>query len=95
MMRRALERTRFVNNSLEKAPDRRICKRPAVGAFYVGQNFVFSFRLVNRQSFSMLLVPDFKRAARSLVEQLDQLLIEFVYAATPIINAHGVCSLPG
>ena len=95
MMRRTLERTRFVNDSLEKTTDRRICKRPTVGAFDVRQNFVFSFRLINRQSFSVLLVPDFERAARSLVEQLDQLLIEFVYAATPIINAHGVCSLPG
>jgi len=56
VMRGTLERTRFVNDSLEKTTDRRICKRPTVGAFDVRQNFVFSFRLINRQSFSVLLV---------------------------------------
>src|SRR5580658_329594 len=42
----------------------------------------------------MLLVADFERAIRALVQQRHEFQIDFIDAAAPIINAHDGFSLP-
>jgi hypothetical protein len=94
MLRRALKCPRLVNDSLKEPPNGCVSQRPGIGALDIRENFVLSFRLINGQSFSMFFVSDFKRAPGAFIQQLQQLLIQLVYSATPIFDAHDPRSLP-
>src|SRR5712692_1925474 len=85
----ALDRAGFVQDALEQPPDGRIRQRPAVGLFDAFQDLAFALGLVKRQRGSLLQPPDFQRATRALVQQLDQLAVNLVDLAAPIVNGHG------
>src|SRR5205807_134277 len=83
---------RFVDDALEQAADRCVGQGPAIVVLGVGQHFVFALGLIQRNVGRLLEPADFQRAARTLVEQLDQFLVYLVDAAAPIGEVHGFAS---
>src|SRR4029077_18132283 len=81
----ALERARLVHNSLEQPPDRRILQRAAVVPLRIRQNLLLALRLVNREVGGALQVADLDGAPRALIQQLDQLAVDFVNPAAPVV----------
>src|SRR2546427_8331451 len=89
---RPFDRARFVNDPLEQPPDCCLGARPAVRALHAFEHFAFALRLIERLMFRLLYVPDFDGAARPLVQQLDELLVDLIDAAAPLIDGHGATS---
>src|SRR2546428_462693 len=88
----ALDRARFVQDALEQPPDSCIRQRAVIGAFSGFQDFTLALGLVKRERRDLLQPADLDRAARALVEQLDQFAINFVNLAAPVFNIHGRAS---
>jgi len=63
-----------------------------IGAFSGFQDFALALGLVKRERRDLLQPADLDRAARALVEQLDQFAINFVNLAAPVFNIHGRAS---
>src|SRR5439155_18345725 len=82
----------FVNNALKQAADRGVGQRTRIIALGIFQHFVFAFGLVQRNFGFLLELPDFERALRAFVQELHQLLVDFVDAAPPITQLHGATS---
>src|SRR5216683_5191007 len=88
----ALGGARFVNDALEEAADRRVRQRARIIAFGILKHLVLAVRLVQR-NFRRLLEPaDFKSTLRALVQKLNELLVDFVDAASPVTQVHGATS---
>src|SRR5882724_3459438 len=83
-----LRGTRFVDDALEQTANRCIRERPAVIVLRIFKNFPFTVRLIERQIRLLLQLPDFQRALRALVQQLNQLAVDFIDAAAPIGKVH-------
>src|SRR2546421_413492 len=88
----ALDRARFVQDALEQPPDSCIRQRAVIGAFSSFQDFTLTLGLVKRERRDLLQPADLDRAARALVEQLDQFAVNFVNLAPPVFNIHGRAS---
>src|SRR2546425_10499541 len=84
----AVVRARFVQDALEQPPDSCIRQRAVIGAFGGFQDFALTLGLVKRERRDLLQPADLDRAARALVEQFDQLAINFVNLAAPVFNIH-------
>src|SRR5437762_3289490 len=94
----AFGRARLVNDALKQTANSGVGQRPGIVAFRVGQHFDFTLRLIQRDVCLLLELADFERAARALVEKLNELLVDFVDAAAPIGEIHGATfpkKLPG
>src|SRR5260370_20496186 len=83
---------RFVNDALEQAPDGGVGQRSGIVVLGVFEHFVFALRLVERNVLRLLELADFQGTTRALVEQLDQFLVDFIDAATPVGKVHGATS---
>src|ERR1700675_3498617 len=83
---------RFVNDALEKAADRGVRKRAAVVARGVGQNLVFTRRLVNRHAGSLFQASHFESALRTLIQKLNDFFVNLIHALPPVGDVHGVAS---
>src|SRR5260370_2378742 len=88
----ALGGARFVNDALEEAADRRVRQRARIIAFGILQHFVLAVRLIQRNFRRLLKLADFKRTLRALVQKLNELLVDFVDAASPVTQVHGTTS---
>src|SRR3989454_451571 len=88
----ALARAVFVQDALEQPPDSCIRRGAMMGAFSGFQAFALALGLVKRERRDLLQPANLDRAARALVEQLDQLAVIFVNLAPPIFNIHGRAS---
>src|SRR5713101_8230833 len=93
MHRAALDRARFVNDSLEQPPHRLMRERAGIGGFSAFQHFPFAIGLIEREVFLLLVAADFHGAARPFVQQLDELAVDLINAAAPVVDFHGAASL--
>src|SRR5689334_15092826 len=84
----ALGAARFVDDALEQTANGSVGERAAVDALRVFQDLALTLGLVERQILGLLNLADFKRAAGTLVEQLDELAIDFINFAPPISQVH-------
>src|SRR5215472_1493197 len=82
----------FVDDALEQAADGRVGERAGIVGFGVRQHFVFALGLIKRDMGRLLELANFERALRTLVEQLDELLVDFVDAPPPVGKVHGATS---
>src|SRR5713226_7774466 len=82
----------FVDDALEEAADRRVRQRPRIVVLRVGQYFALAVGLVQRNFGLLFELADFQSAPRALVQELDELLIDFVDAAAPVAEVHGATS---
>src|SRR5229473_3232418 len=82
----------FVNDALEQTPDRGVGQWPCIVALSVCEHFVFPVRLVQRYLCLLLELADFEGAVRALVQELDELLVDFIDAAAPVAEVHGATS---
>src|SRR5260370_18334467 len=88
----ALGGARFVNDALEEAADRRVRQRARIIAFGILQPLVLAVRLIQRNFRRLLELADFKRTLGALVQKLNELLVDFVDAASPVTQVHGTTS---
>src|SRR6266853_2557927 len=85
---RAFHRTRFIQDALEQAPNRRIGKRPGIGAHRCVENVFLTVRLIQRLTRGMLDAPNFDHAVRALVQELHESPVNFIDFAAPVFDAH-------
>src|SRR5713226_6492041 len=83
---------RFVDDALEKATHGGVGERAGIDALGVLQDFALALRLIQRKIFGFLDFADFQRTAGTLVEQLDELAVDFIDLATPVAESHGATS---
>src|SRR6266478_2189763 len=88
----ALGAARFVDDAFEEAANGSVGERAGVDALGVFQNFALALGLIERKIFGLLEFADFEGAAGTLVEQLDELAIDFINLATPVGEGHGATS---
>ena len=74
----------FVNDALEQPANRAVAERPLIVVFGILQDFPFAVRLIEWKMLFLFKLADFQRASGTLVEELDQLAVEFVDAAAEI-----------
>src|SRR5439155_13783427 len=79
----------LVNNALEQAANGRVRQRAGIIAFGVRQHVVLAVRLVQWNFRLLLELADFQRALGPLVQKFHQFLVDFIDAASPIIQVHG------
>jgi hypothetical protein len=82
----------LVNDALEEAADRGVRQRARIGAFGVRKDFVFAVGLVERDVGRLFQFADFEGAVRALVQEFDELFVDFIDAAAPVAKVHGVAS---
>src|SRR5437016_6905811 len=82
----------FVNNALKQAADRGVGQWTRIIALGIFQHFAFALGLIQRNFGLLLELPDFERASRAFVQELHELLVDFVDAAPPITQIHGATS---
>src|SRR5579862_464650 len=80
------ERSCFVNNALKQPADGGVIQRALIRLHNVSQNLRLAFRLPGLHVQLFLDVTDFHRALRTVVEQLHQLLVNFVNALSPAVE---------
>src|SRR5215813_10820585 len=68
----------LVNDALEQPANRAVAERPLIVVFGILQNFLFAIRLIEWKMLFLFELADFQRATGTLVEELDQLAVEFV-----------------
>src|SRR3989442_4384927 len=89
---RPFDRARFVNDPLEQPPDCCVRERPSVRPLHAFEHVAFALRLIERLMFRLLDAPDFNGAPRPLVQELDELLVDLIDAAAPLLNGYGATS---
>jgi hypothetical protein len=89
---KTLGRTGFVDNTLKEPANGSVRKRAFVVAFGVGEHFVFTSGLVDRDALLLLDAANFQGALRALIEQVDEFLVDFVHAAPPVSDVHTAAS---
>src|SRR5207248_10894452 len=62
--------------------------RAGIDALGVFEDFALTVRLVERKIFSFLDFTDFESTTRTLVEQIDELAVDFIDFATPVRDVH-------
>src|SRR5579859_416914 len=92
MHRLALGAAGFVDDALEEAANGGVGKRARINALGIFQDFALALRLIQRKIFRLLEFADFERAAGTLIEQLDELAIDFIDLAAPVRECHGATS---
>src|SRR5260370_36350058 len=83
---------RFVDDAVEKVTHGGVGERAGIDALGVLQDFALALRLIQRKIFGFLDFADFQRTAGTLVEQLDELAVDFIDLATPVGERHGATS---
>src|SRR5467141_1717847 len=86
----ALGAAGFVDDAFEEAANGGVGERAGIDALGVFQDFALAVWLIERKIFGLLDFADFKSAAGTLVEQLDEFAIDFIDLATPVGESHNV-----
>src|SRR5438105_10811984 len=86
--RTAFRRTCLVNDALEQAANRRVRQWPVIVVLRILQNFLFAIRLVQGQIRLLLQLSDFQCALGPFVQEVHQLAVDLIDAASPIAEAH-------
>src|SRR5882762_6540640 len=79
----------FVNDALEETADRGVGQRAGIIALGIGEHFVLAVGLVQRNFGLLFELADFQSAARTFVQEFDELLVDFVDAPSPVAEVHG------
>ncbi len=82
----------FVDDALEKAAYGGIRERARIAALGICQDFVLTVGLIQRDVSRLFQFADFEGAMRTFVQELDQLLVDFIDAASPITEVQGATS---
>src|SRR5258708_37925059 len=85
----ALGGTGFVNDAFEQAANRGIRQRTLIIVLGILDDFLFAIRLIQRQIGLLLEFANFQRTLGAFVEQLDQLVVDFIDAAAEVGEGHG------
>src|SRR2546425_4404572 len=82
----------LVNDALEEAADGGVGERALIGGLGILQHFLFAFRLIKREVGRLFEPANFEGTTRALVQELDELLVDFVDAAAPVVEIHDAAS---
>src|ERR1700686_347176 len=88
MHHRALNRSRFIQDSLEQAANCGVRKRPGIHMRSPIEHLLLPVRLVERFARRLLDPPDFDNAARALIQQLDKTPVDVINFAAPVLYTH-------
>src|SRR5258707_13101243 len=80
---------RFVDDALEEAANGGVGERAGIDALGVFEDFTLALGLVERKVFGLLDFADFESAAGTLVEQLDEVGVDFTDLAAPVGEGPG------
>jgi hypothetical protein len=79
----------FVDDALEEAANGGVGERAGIDALGVFEDFALALGLIERKIFGLLDFADFKGAAGTLIEQLDEFPVDFIDLAAPVGESHG------
>src|ERR1700681_2337811 len=88
----ALGAAGLVDDALEQAANGGVGERAGVDTLGVFEDFALALRLIEWEIFGLLEFADFEGAAGTLVEQLDEVAVDFIDLATPVGEGHGAPS---
>src|SRR6266581_2102258 len=78
----------LLNDPLKQTLQPRTVERSGVRFFDPLENFLFPFRIIDRQILGALDLSDFNGAFRTLVQQLNKLPVDLINFPPPIFDGH-------